>query len=254
MRTDRRWLHLFLNNESTNAKCIPVGLCICFDPTMVYYIPLSPPLPPWPLTWEHVDIGTRVSRSVDSQIHTHTTKRACTRSCKNIYSTTHTESRRGNIYGSKWDRTIISLVLRFSSFSFEMRQLEQSDNGCSANEWSGLSCVSRHFAFCYNVSRNSRHRVKTQSLWDTVVKVRNAFALKMYALYLISRALQYTFLKHATAKKACLVRKKKPNSTDNILSSCCLIGKRIKLYSNSKPFWVGYFGKMSLSVTPLLIL
>ena len=193
MRTDRRWLHLFLSNDSSNAKCIPVGVCICFDPTIVYYLPLSPPLPSWPLAWEHVDISTRVSRSVDSQICTHTPKRACASSFNSNHSTTQTQSRRGIIYGSKWDRTMITLVLRFSSFSFEMRELEQNGDGCSVNEWSGLSCVSRHFAFCYHVSRNSRHRVKTKSLWYTVVQVRNALTSKIHMLHLISAQLKSRF-------------------------------------------------------------
>ena len=238
MRADRRWLHLFLNNESSNSKCIPVGLCICFDPTIVYYIPLLPPLPSWPLAWERVDISTRLSRSVDSQMRTQTTKRACTRNFTNKYSNTHTEILRGMIYGSKWDRTMISLVLSFSSFSFEMTELDQSGNRCSASEWSGLSCVSRHFAFCYNVSRNLRHRVKNKCLWDTVVKVSNAFMSKTHLLYLILRAAQSTFLTHATAKKHAVfeINKLTALTVYFLLSSCYLIVKRTKLYSNSKPF------------------
>ena len=180
MRTDRRWLHLFLIDESSNAKRIPVGLCICFDPTTAYYIPLSPPLPSWPSAWERVDISMRVSRSMYSQCSAPTPKSARISRHNSEHGITYTESRRGNIYGTKWDQSMISLVLRFSSFPFEIRALDRRGGGRGSNECSGLCCVSRHFAFCYIVARNARHRVKTKSLWDAIVQVGIIHLRKMH--------------------------------------------------------------------------
>ena len=171
MRTDRRWLHLFLTDNSTTSKRIPVGICVCFNTTTVYYVPLVPPVPSWPSVWERVDVTMRTSRSLHSQCSTPSPKRACRGrlSSQHRSRTTQSERRSGKIYGSKWNRTMISLVLSFSTFSFETRNLSQR----GANEWSGLSCVSRHFAFCYVVARNSRHRRKTKPLWNFIVKVMN---------------------------------------------------------------------------------